>query len=152
MQLHLFGALGLRVKGAEGRVASVRDRRRRRHNCRGGQLAQAVGLFQDAVVVLGTAGVKGHALRFGDGARQVGRALVAVAVVVGWGVAVGGAGDGQGWGRRRGWIRGGGDLVGLLAQHDHLLAGDLALGSVLARAAGAGVVLPALGGAERVCV
>lgn len=151
-QLDLLGALHLRVQGAKGRVACVRDRCRRCHHCRGGQLAHAVGLLQDAVVELGGgAGVKGQALRLRDGVRQVGRALMAVVgvvwvgvgvvwvvVMVGWGVD--GAGHRWGWWRwRRGaWIRGqggsggSGDLVDVLAQHHHLLAGDLALWGVLA--------------------
>lgn len=61
-QLCLLEALGFRVQGADGRVACVRDGGGGRNHRRGGQLAQAVGLLQDAVVELDAAGVEGHAL------------------------------------------------------------------------------------------
>lgn len=162
-------APALRVQRGEGRLAPHVGQHA------GRQLAEAVGLLQDAVVDALPCGRSGaslrerHALGLGQDAGEIGRAFLCKRVVLHGRGGGGRRGAGGGGGRRgrhgrwrgvpetaaaatAGGVGGTGALRAALAQQQHLLAGDPTVRGVLSRSAGGVQLLAAHGGAEVVCV
>lgn len=149
----------LRVQRGDRRLAPRAGQHARR------QLAEAVGLLQDAVVHALSCR-EGHDLGLGRDAGEVGRAAPCKwAVLQGWGGGGGGwAGGGGGRCGRHGGRRGvpetaaaaarvgGAGALRSLAEQQQLLARDLAVRGLRAGRAGAGWRLAAEGRVERVGV